>query len=225
MRANDVDFWVANAYGNDWCARQSHVVTLNSSELARAALQLVLADFKKSLEDLQTELANLMVNFGEQADSVADLITGDARANGFTPNDPSNYGLGPNDVPRPEIPDISNIEGAFDPANDPYAAYADGVIASLDENVNGAIVVGRANFVATVRAWRSNQAALQQAIPGPTKTVDPRTGLRGYCVHAAPEHPCPHIGRLVHMAALAAGCGLVGESRVCAGRGGVYVRS
>ncbi len=38
------------------------------------------------------------------------------------------------------------------------------MIASLDENVSGAIVIGRANFVATVRAWRSNQAALQQAI-------------------------------------------------------------
>ncbi len=133
-------------------------------DATRAALQLVLADFKKSLDDLQTELADLMANFSDQADSVADLITGDARANGFTPDDPSNYSLGPNDVPWPEIPDISNIEGAFDPANDPYAAYADGVIASLDENVSGAIVVGRANFVATVRAWKSNQAALQQAI-------------------------------------------------------------
>ena len=133
-------------------------------DATRAALQQVLADLKKSLDDLQTELASLMANFGDQADSVADLITGDARQNGFTPDDPSHYALGPNDVPWPEVPDISNIPGAFDPANDPYAAYADGVIASLEENVNGAIVVGRANFVATVRAWRSNQAALQDAI-------------------------------------------------------------
>ena len=151
-------------------------------DATRAALQLVLADFKKSLEDLQTELASLMANFADQADSVADLITGETRANGFTPDDPSNYSLGPNDVPWPEIPDISDIPGAFDAANDPYAAYADGVIASLDENVSGAIVIGRANFVATVRAWRSNQAALQEAIPGPTKTLDVRTLIRGYCL-------------------------------------------
>ena len=133
-------------------------------DATRAALQQVLADLKKSLDDLQSELASLMANFGDQADSVADLITGDARQNGFTPDDPSHYALGPNDVPWPEVPDISNIPGAFDRANDPYAAYADGVIASLQENVNGAIVVGRANFVATVRAWRSNQAALHDAI-------------------------------------------------------------
>jgi hypothetical protein len=38
------------------------------------------------------------------------------------------------------------------------------VIASLSENVSGGKVIGRANFVALVRAWRSNQAALQKAI-------------------------------------------------------------
>ena len=133
-------------------------------EATRIALQQVLADLKKSIVDLQTELASLMANFGEQADAVADFITGDARQNGFSPDDPSNYGLGPNDVPWVDVPDISDIPGAFDPANDPYAAYADAVIASLNEYVVGGVVTGRANFVAEVRAWRSNQAALQKAI-------------------------------------------------------------
>lgn len=67
-------------------------------------------------------------------------------------------------MPWVEVPDISNVPGAFDPANDPYAAYADDVIASLEANVSGNQVIGRATFIATVRAWRTNQAALQKAI-------------------------------------------------------------
>ncbi len=62
------------------------------------------------------------------------------------------------------MPDISNVPGAFDAGNDPYAACVDGVIASLGENVSGTKVIGRANFVAEVRAWRSNQKALEAAI-------------------------------------------------------------
>jgi hypothetical protein len=130
----------------------------------REALQQVLADLQQSIDDLQTELASLMANFGDQADAVSDFLTGDARQDGFSPDDPSNYGLGPNDVPWVDVPDISNVPGAFDAGNDPYAAYADGVIASLEENVSGNQVVGRANFVAQVRAWRSNQKALEAAI-------------------------------------------------------------
>lgn len=133
-------------------------------EATREALKQVLAGLKKSVDDLQAELASLMANFGGQADAVADLLTGEARQNGFGPDDPSNYGLGPNDVPWVEVPDISNVPGAFDPANDPYAAYADDVIATLDTNVSGNQVIGRATFIATVRAWRANQAALQKAI-------------------------------------------------------------
>jgi hypothetical protein len=104
-------------------------------DAARAALQKLLADLKQDLIDLQNELASLMANFGEQADSVADFLTGEARQDGFDPDDPNHYGLGPNDVPWVDVPDISNVSGAFDADNDPYAAYADGVIASLGENV------------------------------------------------------------------------------------------
>ncbi len=43
------------------------------------------------------------------------------------------------------MPDISNVPGAFDTANDPYAAYADGVIASLQEHVSGSKVIAAAN--------------------------------------------------------------------------------
>ena len=83
---------------------------------------------------------------------------------GFSPDDPSLYGLGPGEVPWVEIPDVSGVPGAFDPGNDPYAAYADKVIETLQKNVTGGKVNARASFVANVRAWRANQAALQQAL-------------------------------------------------------------
>ncbi|MBK9260139.1 MAG: hypothetical protein IPM54_09920 [Polyangiaceae bacterium] len=92
------------------------------------------------------------------------FLTGDARQSGFSPDDPSNYGLGPNDIPWVDVPDISDVPGAWEAGKDPYADYADAVIASLKDYVTGGVVTGRANFVAEVRAWRSNQAALEKAI-------------------------------------------------------------
>jgi hypothetical protein len=119
---------------------------------------------KKSLVDLQNELASLMANFSEQADEVTGFLTGEAEQSGFAPDDPNNYGLGPHDVPWVGVPDISNVPGAFDPANDPYAAYADGVITSLNDHVSGAQVINRASFVALVKSWRSNTKAIEKAL-------------------------------------------------------------
>ncbi len=118
------------------------------------------------------------------------FLTDETRQNGFNPDDPSNYGLGPNDVPWVDVPDISNVPGAFDAGNDPYAAYADGVIASLQENVSGTKVIGRANFVAEVRAWRSNQKALEAAILArcdfPSDHCDGGPG----CLLSVDDHDC-----------------------------------
>ncbi|XXY54941.1 hypothetical protein WME91_27800 [Sorangium sp. So ce269] len=63
-----------------------------------------------------------------------------------------------------EVPDTSEVDGAFDEGRDPYAAYADGVIAGLEAAVSGGVVVARADFVANVRAWRENSAALEIAL-------------------------------------------------------------
>src|SRR5262249_16646094 len=110
------------------------------------------------------ELASLIDNFGDQADAAANLATQAAIDAGFNPDDPSGYALGPNDVPAVEIPDISGVPGAFTPGNDPYDAYADAGIAALGEDVSHGEVVGRADFVAQVRAWRANEAALLKAL-------------------------------------------------------------
>ncbi|WP_437754047.1 hypothetical protein [Sorangium sp. So ce1389] len=130
----------------------------------RAAMEQLVDDLKKSVSELENELGRLLDEFGAQADEVADLATQDARAEGWDPDDPGAYALGESEVPWVEVPDIAEVDGAFDEGRDPYAAYADAVIAALEADVSGGVVVARADFVGTVRAWRSNSAALEIAL-------------------------------------------------------------
>lgn len=130
----------------------------------RAALEQLLVDLAQSEEDLKDQLASLIDDFGAQADAVVALVTKDAEANGFGPDDPTSYGLGAADVPWVDVPDISGVAGAFSPGNDPYAAYAASVIAALSADVDSGKVTQRAGFVATVRAWSSNDKALGDAV-------------------------------------------------------------
>ncbi|WP_437732518.1 hypothetical protein [Sorangium sp. So ce1335] len=130
----------------------------------RAAMQQLVDDLKKGVSDLESELARLLDEFGAQADEVADLATQDARAEGWDPDDPWNYALGESEVPWVEVPDIAEEDGAFEEGRDPYAAYADTVIAALEAAVSGGAVVARADFVANVRAWRANSEALEIAL-------------------------------------------------------------
>ncbi|MGK4001053.1 hypothetical protein WMF31_00405 [Sorangium sp. So ce1036] len=130
----------------------------------RAAMEQLVDDLKQSVGDLEDELGRLIDEFSAQADEVADLATQGARAEGWDPDDPSNYALGEHDVPWVEVPDISEVPGAFDEGRDPYAAYADAVIAALEKDVSGDVVVARADFVTNVRAWRENSAALEIAL-------------------------------------------------------------
>ncbi|MDC0679246.1 hypothetical protein [Sorangium atrum] len=130
----------------------------------RTAMEQLVDDLKQSVSDLEDELARLMDEFGAQADEVADLATEDARAEGWDPDDPQAYALGESEVPWVEVPDISEVDGAFEEGRDPYAAYADAVLAALEADVSGRVVVLRADFVANVRAWRANSAALEIAL-------------------------------------------------------------
>ena len=133
-------------------------------EATSAALEQLLADLKQSEIDLQDELASLIDDFDMQAGAVVDLVTQGAQAQGFSPDDPTSYALGTGEVPWVDVPDISSVAGAFSPGNDPYAAYADKVIAALAEDVENGKVTSRADFVATVRAWRANDKALAAAV-------------------------------------------------------------
>ncbi|WP_437898613.1 hypothetical protein [Sorangium sp. So ce124] len=130
----------------------------------RAAMEQLVDDLKKSVSDLEDEVARLMDDFGAQADEVADLATEDARAEGWDPDDPQTYALGESEVPWVEVPNVAGVDGAFEEGRDPYAAYADAVLAALEADVSGRVVVLRADFVANVRAWRANSAALEIAL-------------------------------------------------------------
>jgi hypothetical protein len=80
------------------------------------------------------------------------------------PDDPANYALGDWQIPGVAVPDVGSVPGAFDPGSDPYAAYADAVIAELAKHVSGKEIVERREFAIAVRAWRSNGAAIEQAL-------------------------------------------------------------
>ena len=133
-------------------------------DATRAALKQLLEDLKKSVIDLENELASLIDQFGAQADAVVDLATASAEAEGFDPEDPEGYALGAGSTSWVEVPDVSNVKGAFEDGFDPYAAYADAVLATLAGFVDGGQVVARGSFAANVRAWRENQAALEKAL-------------------------------------------------------------
>lgn len=130
----------------------------------RAALKQLLEDLKKSVIDLENELASLLDQFGAQADAVVDLATAGAEAEGFEPDDPNGYALSAGSTPWVEVPDVSSVEGAFDQGKDPYDAYADAVLATLAGFVDGGQVVARASFATNVRVWRENMAALEKAL-------------------------------------------------------------
>ncbi|HZF52918.1 MAG TPA: hypothetical protein VE093_29880, partial [Polyangiaceae bacterium] len=133
-------------------------------DATRAALKQLLEDLKKSVVDLENELASLIEQFGAQADAVVNFTTAGAEAAGFDPDDPSGYGLGSAETPWVEVPDVSTVKGSFQDGYDPYAVYADAVLATLAGFVDGGQVVARASFAANVRAWRENQAALEKAL-------------------------------------------------------------
>ncbi|WP_437535704.1 hypothetical protein WME79_14990 [Sorangium sp. So ce726] len=100
----------------------------------------------------------------EPSSAVSEPSSSTTNTEGWNPDDPGAYALGESEVPWVEVPDIAEVEGAFDEGRDPYAAYADGVIAALEKDVSGDVVVARADFVANVRAWRANSAALEIAL-------------------------------------------------------------
>ncbi|MCK6586749.1 MAG: hypothetical protein L6Q76_04095 [Polyangiaceae bacterium] len=133
-------------------------------DATKAALKQLLEDLKKSVIDLENELASLIDQFGAQADAAVSLATVVAEADGFDPDDPTGYGLGAAETPWVEVPDVSNVKGAFEDGFDPYSAYADAVLATLSGFVQNGQVVARGSFVANVRAWRENQAALEKAL-------------------------------------------------------------
>jgi hypothetical protein len=133
-------------------------------ELTDGLLQVV-RDLHKKAADLRAELETLMDNFAKKADSVTDLVTAKARDDGWNPNQLDNYGTSifGNDVPQVAAPDVGS-KSQFDPRQDPYDQVANDVIARLQNTLKDGRVADRAQYAAIVRAWRTNQRAIEDII-------------------------------------------------------------
>ncbi len=132
----------------------------------REALVNVVRDFKKGIEELRADLAAITADFGQQVNSVVNLVNQNLGSDGFNPNDPNSYLVAGNfdGIPDVAVPTTSSNPGGFDPAHDQYAAYADKVIDKITAHISGGRVSNRAAFIALVRAWSGNQAALEKAL-------------------------------------------------------------
>ena len=131
----------------------------------RDALVKLVTDLQKDVAALQAELGRITADFGHQTDALVGTVEGPSRANGFDPSDPANWttAIDVTKIPGVTVPDTSGAF-PFDPAHDPYAAYADQILAKLGAYVANGDVVDRQDFIGTVRGWRSNQTALEAAL-------------------------------------------------------------
>jgi hypothetical protein len=118
----------------------------------------IVEGFKQDIEALRQEIERISGEFRDWADSVVDF--GDDVAGGFDGTDFES----PDDDPLPEVevPDVLG-DDPWSEDHDPYADYADEVIASLQTTIDTAesTVVDRAGFVAIIRAWRHNIEVLE----------------------------------------------------------------
>src|SRR5262249_20702495 len=107
----------------------------------KAALDQLLSDLKKDVQQYRDEIAQLVNTFRSQVDQVTDgIVTGGARGNGFDPTNSSNYvpGSDTSSVPDVGVPQIG--PDPFDPSHDPYAIYAASILTQLNATVyNGKI--------------------------------------------------------------------------------------
>ena len=131
-------------------------------ELRNALTQLV-HDLKANIDELRAEIDRIAGGFQERLDAVTSVLD---EAPGFDPENPGSFEpIGDTDgVPPVEVPDILGTD-PFDPTHDPYADYADEVIAQLEAFIGAdGQVADRLSFLLVVDAWRTNIAALEQAL-------------------------------------------------------------
>lgn len=122
----------------------------------------LVADLKRTVQELRDEFARINADFDAQTRGVLELVAQNIETSGFDPDDPDAYRFGGSaSVPAIALPQVSSD---FDPAHDPYKAYADRVLAQLTTLVVNGKVVNRSAFSGTVRIWNANQRALGRAL-------------------------------------------------------------
>ncbi len=124
----------------------------------RDALVEFLSDLQRDVEELREEIDRISEVFRQQVDAVDDVVGG---APGWDPEDESGFEpIEDGEMPPIDVPDVLG-DDPWSPEHDPYADYADEVIASLQATVDGGRVVQRAAFLAVYGAWRHNMDILE----------------------------------------------------------------
>jgi hypothetical protein len=129
-----------------------------------AALEMLLSDYKSDIDDLIQQLGETLDQFRDDAAAMAGLVSGPAEQDGFELSQPENYTdqHSTNNIPEVDAPELPGDE--FDPNNDPYAAYADQVIANLQTTITDGVVVSRSEFLDIANGWVANHAALKDVL-------------------------------------------------------------
>lgn len=130
-------------------------------QAVRDALVKYLEDLQADIDELRNEIQRIAAVFEQNAASVDGVGDG---APGFNPSDPHGFDpIDSGDIPPIDIPAVLG-DAPWSPTYDPYAKYADDVIASLTPTVSGNVVVQRATFLSIHAAWRYNTRALEMIL-------------------------------------------------------------
>ncbi len=124
----------------------------------RDALVQFLSDLQRDVAELRQEIERISEVFRQQADSVDGVLSG---APGWDPQDPGGFDpIATGEPPPIDVPAVLGTD-PWSPANDPYADYADSVLASLASTVNNGTVEDRISFIGIYQAWRYNIDTLE----------------------------------------------------------------
>ena len=131
----------------------------------REALVELVESAKTSIAELRAQIAIINAAIDTLARDAEATLLAAVTAEGVDPSDMGAYQIVPGNFDTPDIP-APDVTGThpFDPNTDPYAAYADAVIARLEGFLANGTIIARADFLSVIRGWRANQATLNEAL-------------------------------------------------------------
>ncbi|MFB1484141.1 hypothetical protein [Corallococcus sp. RDP092CA] len=131
----------------------------------RQALVALVADLKKNIEQLRAEIARITAELGLHVDEATSLVEAAVAQAGHDLSSPDHFepGNGLDDVQDVTVPEVEPNED-FAPEHDFYAVYAQQVLSRLQQQMGNTASQDRMGFLSTVRAWRTNVAAMQRSL-------------------------------------------------------------
>jgi hypothetical protein len=131
----------------------------------RDALVAFLRDLQADVGELRAEIQRVAEVFGQRVENVDGVGDG---APGFDPENPGGFEpIATGELPPIDIPAVLGDDPWSD-THDPYADYADEVLATLAPTVSDGAVVQRATFLSIHGAWLYNIQALELILQGRT---------------------------------------------------------